>query len=586
MKLKNRYIFYAGFFLFCLSFFISQNIIMLRAASVQIKYDGEWIEYTSSLPDVYVNGEAVTWKGVPAFLIDGTFMVQADSFCKTYLDCEYSYDSGEKAVVLKKGQQVIEFYVGKTSAYVDGKEVAISVAPREVAYEKDENTCIVIPFKFVATQFNYNYVYDKSSQTISIHTINYLLEEGIDSYPADSNYKNVLKKARVYYVPSKLRDKVVLTGISKAVMSKAVTTISATNGAVTVDIPNTYIGSLDINRNLSESEYIKSVSLTQDGTNAHLEVILEAGTSAFTLSSGKKLTVFIDKEHISSIISLPEEVKASQVKDQDLYNSNKFVISIPGNHLTFYKNNPVTCDNLAVSKISYKLTAKNETRIIFKTTKIQGYKLYFNGDSSVLLSVGDPKDIFDKIVVLDAGHGGHDPGAKKNGTNEKDINYKVIYKYIKTYFSCESNDIKAYWTRTDDTFVTLSDRAAFAKKVGADLFISLHMNSADSSSANGTEVYYSTLNNSTASSGLTSRTMAVMFKNNLVNTLGTYNRGVKSANFVVIKSNTVPAVLIELGFLSGSSDYQKLTNTSFQKKAAKCIYDTIKEIFDLYPTKR
>lgn len=80
--------------------------------------------------------------------------------------------------------------------------------------------------------------------------------------------------------------------------------------------------------------------------------------------------------------------------------------------------------------------------------------------------------------------------------------------------------------------------------------------------------------------------MATMFKNNLVSNLGMNNRGVKSAGFYVIKRNTVPAVLIELGFLSGSSDYSKLTSQTFQKNSAKVIYDTINQLFETYPTGR
>ena len=146
--------------------------------------------------------------------------------------------------------------------------------------------------------------------------------------------------------------------------------------------------------------------------------------------------------------------------------------------------------------------------------------------------------------------------------------------------------MKAYWTRYDDTFVTLNDRAAYAKSVGADLFISLHMNSATSTSANGTEVFYSTSNNKTLSNGLNSKKVATYFQTNLVSSLGMNSRGVKTANYVVIYKNTVPAVLVELGFISNSSDRQKLADASFQKKSAKKIYQLTEDIFEDYPTGR
>ena len=132
----------------------------------------------------------------------------------------------------------------------------------------------------------------------------------------------------------------------------------------------------------------------------------------------------------------------------------------------------------------------------------------------------------------------------------------------------------------------LADRAKFAKTVGADAFISLHMNSASNSSANGTEVYYSVSNNSSSFSGITSKTMANLFRSQLLEDLGTKNRGTKTAGYYVIKNNSVPAILIELGFISGSSDFSRLTSENFQKKAAKSLYTGIVKMFSLYQTGR
>lgn len=157
---------------------------------------------------------------------------------------------------------------------------------------------------------------------------------------------------------------------------------------------------------------------------------------------------------------------------------------------------------------------------------------------------------------------------------------------MKKYFSSNAPETKVYWTRTTDSFITLADRAAFAKKVGADIFISLHMNSATSSSAHGNEVYYSVSNNSKSFSGLTSKTMATFFRSNLLFDLDLSNRGTKSAGYYVLRHNTVPAILIELGFMSNSSDLNKLKNATFQQNAAKSIYNSINALFNKYPTGR
>ena len=166
------------------------------------------------------------------------------------------------------------------------------------------------------------------------------------------------------------------------------------------------------------------------------------------------------------------------------------------------------------------------------------------------------------------------------------MNYNIIYKKAKEYFNSEKSDIKAYWTRTTDTYVDLNTRAAFAEKVEADIFISLHMNSATSTTGKGLEVLYAS-NNKNEMSEMDSKKMAKIFQDQLIADLKMTDRGIKDrVNLVVLKKNVVPAVLIELGFMSNSSDFKKLSNSSFQEKAAESIYKATQKCFNAYPTGR
>ena len=198
--------------------------------------------------------------------------------------------------------------------------------------------------------------------------------------------------------------------------------------------------------------------------------------------------------------------------------------------------------------------------------------------------MGRPNEIYSKIVVLDAGHGGIDPGASKSGVNEKDLNFTIMNTYVKNKF--KNSDIKIYFTRDTDVLIDLYDRAAFASEIGADLFLSLHMNANNSGSVSGTEIFYSTSNNALTTSGLNSYMLANALAGNISSAMGTKNRGVSSAEFVVVKYNTVPAVLIELGFMTNSGDFAKLTNQIYQEKAAEAIFETVVQIFQLFPTGR
>ena len=202
----------------------------------------------------------------------------------------------------------------------------------------------------------------------------------------------------------------------------------------------------------------------------------------------------------------------------------------------------------------------------------------------VAVTIADPSEVYDKIIVLDAGHGGIDPGTSRGSVYEKNVNFNVINKYAVEYF--EDSDIKVYYTRTTDTKISLQERAAFAQKVDADLFISFHVNANSSSSVQGTSVYYSTANNKVSASGLKSSVLATSIAKHLSDAWGTRNRGILSEKFVVVHNNTVPAVLVECGFITNDKDFAKIKDTSYHKKAAKALFDAVTEIFDKYPTKR
>ena len=153
-------------------------------------------------------------------------------------------------------------------------------------------------------------------------------------------------------------------------------------------------------------------------------------------------------------------------------------------------------------------------------------------------------------VFIDAGHGGTDPGAVGNGLKEKDI---VLSIATKLGALLNGRGISIKYSRTTDTYLSLEERARLANAWGADLFVSIHANSA-TSSVRGTECYtHPTANTATKTlSGNVSRAIA--------NKFGISNRGHKEANFAVLRLSNMPAILVETAFISNSSD-ANLLNT-------------------------
>ena len=210
-------------------------------------------------------------------------------------------------------------------------------------------------------------------------------------------------------------------------------------------------------------------------------------------------------------------------------------------------------------------------------------------------------------IVVDAGHGGHDSGARGNGYNEKDIALQVATKLANNL----RQDYNVIMTRNSDFFVPLDTRAKIGNDANADFFISIHLNSSSSSSANGTEVFYFSKkdqgsyaaqvakfeNRVDGSYGdvpfsdfilndifyrknqKTSQAIAETVLDNLINTTGLRRRGVIGANFAVLRGSNSPSILVELGFMNNYSDLSHYLTPEGQESAASTIGNAIRKFF-------
>ena len=170
-------------------------------------------------------------------------------------------------------------------------------------------------------------------------------------------------------------------------------------------------------------------------------------------------------------------------------------------------------------------------------------------------------------ICIDPGHGGHDPGACAGGVQEKDIALAVAFK-IGALLTC----YKVVYTREEDVYVGLAERALIANQVSADLFVSVHCNSALSASANGVEAYVHTTR-----SAASTRAANTIY-DRLLPASGLRGRGVKANDYAVLRETAMPAVLVELGFVSNDGDRAKLISEDWQERAAEAIVAGIRGV--------
>ncbi|MCE5316807.1 MAG: N-acetylmuramoyl-L-alanine amidase [Parachlamydia sp.] len=172
-----------------------------------------------------------------------------------------------------------------------------------------------------------------------------------------------------------------------------------------------------------------------------------------------------------------------------------------------------------------------------------------------------------KVVLIDAGHGGEDFGARSLSTpryQEKNLTLSTA-KLLKTYL--EQKGYAAIMTRSEDVFVPLDKRAKIANQLRPELFVSVHFNSAPSREAAGIEVYfYRSKEDQTRSKSSRLLAQAVMQK--LGESTGAKSRGVKHGNFLVIRETEVPAILVEGGFLTNNDEMERIKDPAYLKKLA------------------
>ena len=179
-----------------------------------------------------------------------------------------------------------------------------------------------------------------------------------------------------------------------------------------------------------------------------------------------------------------------------------------------------------------------------------------------------------QIILLDPGHGGYDVGARIASCNEKALALStalITRKYLK------EKGYRVIMTRMRDVFIPLQQRTSIANKTKSHLFVSFHFNSAKSTDAHGIEIFYYDSKDKIRSNS--SRRLARVVLNNMIERSKAKNRGVKGGNFHVIRETKMPAILIEGGFITNEDERNKLQDLNYRDTLARSIAEGINSYF-------
>ena len=291
--------------------------------------------------------------------------------------------------------------------------------------------------------------------------------------------------------------------------------------------------------------------ITQKGsTSAKPATTTASNTSTTSTTLGSKTKITASASNYSIRIKKPSGLSTSAVTCVDDYSNKRLRIIVNGNYKTFFS----TSSNRYVKEsLTYNVTySGGKTYIDLKTSTIKGFSIS-QTSSYIYVKYADPKKMFYRVVVVDAGHGGSDSGAVGNGYYEKNMTLKIV-KSIKSNFD-KNSTYKVYYTRLSDWYPSLSYRYKMANEVSADRFLSVHINSSDSSSSKGTETLYKTYK-SYAQTLQSSALTGMGYASN-----SSYNRGLKyRSDLAVLNGPKMTTSLVELGFISNKTEANRINS--------------------------
>ena len=306
---------------------------------------------------------------------------------------------------------------------------------------------------------------------------------------------------------------------------------------------------------------------------------------------------------VSGLADAPAASTSTVTSNSPSKKRPRLVFTKPGPKLLAVPAVPVAVIPAAVLTAETTLAVSSETEVTSSTEA---------ASVQPAVAAPAPKELPRSTIVLDAGHGGDDPGAiGPNGTREKDINLKIIYE-LKELFEKDGR-YNVVLTRKDDTFIPLAERTQIANDQKADLFVSVHCNASINKNMSGFEVYFLNENASDPEAAATAilensvvrleekptgkqmkrqQLLWSMLVNEFINDsselccmVGTQivkrtklpNRGVKQAGFYVLRGTQMPAILVETAFLSHAGEEAKLNQPRFQKQVADAVYNGVKD---------
>jgi len=291
--------------------------------------------------------------------------------------------------------------------------------------------------------------------------------------------------------------------------------------------------------------------------------------------SNNNFNIFYDENTNKIVVKKNENIKKYEdIIQLDYYIDKKYIFTVPGQCIE--KNYNV--DNEFIDYIDV-INVDGNTQLIVNEKKVTAFSVE-EDKNYFYFTPKKPSDVYKHIAIIDAGHGGEDPGIQisKNITIypsieekiqvsnicEKDLNY-FIARLVK------SDNIKIYYTRIDDSTLKIENRVRFANEIGG-VFVSIHQNTSYDENKKGTTAFYYKNDES--------KRLAEVLNKNIAESIKTHNNGISSEPYFVIRETEMPAVSIEAAYMSNAEDLEIIQRKDYFENVAKAIVDGLEEYWN------
>lgn len=565
------------------------------ASGMEIFYDDAWHTYEGNIMELMVNGEKVKGEMPPIIFSDRSLVPAREVF--EALGAKVTWIADSEMVVVSYNTSTIKLIIDSRIARVNGEAVTMEIASKLI------NGKTMIPARFVGENLDMEVDFDSGTDTIIINNKKEPFEPATEETEKPSDAPNEdetqsdkeeveLSKLELLDVVISEEDKELLISLEAEKSIKTDDFLLTEPVRIVVDVLGASFDSIPQEEKIEKGN-ICGVRFGNQSSSARIVVDIEEDLGYDINIDENKIEIIVK---MSSIEESKSDLLATAVYRKqgtiDYFESPFEIIDI--DLIEKEKKLEITVnvgdkkgedaakkvDTLYSSALGY---AQESEGVGIFTLSLKTTKISPSISGTKTLYIKSEIEPFAKSVMLDAGHGGSDPGAiytnedGKIEVMEKDLNLSVTLK-VKEIL--EDEGVEVSLIRDNDIYVDFQKVGSISNSVGSTLFVSIHTNSVENPDINGVEVY-GYLSGGAVINGMSSSQLSNNLLEAILDKTDAYSRGVRDGkNLAVIKTTSVPAALVEIGFITNKEEREKMITESYQEKLAQGIAEGILKSFE------